>query len=121
MNTILLVEDSVTDTQKLTQCLKQLGLMVINARDGEEAEEQLKRGRPDLVILDVILPGRSGFELCRELKRDPQTQEIPVVLCSTKTTDADKIWGKMLWDNHYIPKPVDEVELLSTVRRLIRI
>ncbi len=120
MQTVLLVEDSLTDMEKLSRCLKQVGLTVISAKDGEEAEAQLQRGRPDLVILDVILPGRSGFELCRELKRDPQTQEIPVVICSTKTTEADKIWGNMLGANAYLTKPINEMELVSTVRRLIR-
>lgn len=119
MITVLLVEDSLTDTERLTRCLQQAGMTVIQVRDGDEAEAQLRRGRPDLVILDVILPGRSGFELCRELKRDPRTQTIPVVICSTKTSHADQLWGNMLGANAYLTKPVDEAELVSTIQRLI--
>ncbi|KAM3093337.1 response regulator transcription factor [Phormidesmis sp. 146-12] len=120
MSTVLVVEDSVTEMQILTSYLKSAGLSVVSAQSGEEAQVKLNGAKPDLIVLDVILPGQSGFELCRELKADPNTSKIPVVICSTKDTEVDKMWGNMLGANAYIPKPVDPVELLKTIRQLIK-
>jgi twitching motility two-component system response regulator PilH len=120
MASILLVEDSQTEAELVIRSLRQAGLTVINARDGIEAQAHLKSSRPDLVILDVILPGQSGFELCRELKTNPSTQQIPVVICSSKDTEVDKMWGDMLGANAYLTKPVNVEELVKTVQGLIR-
>jgi DNA-binding response OmpR family regulator len=120
MGTVLLVEDGVTEMQLLTTYLKQAGLTVMSAQSGEEAQIKLSNQKPDLIVLDVILPGKSGFELCRELKADPSTSSIPVIICSTKNTDADKMWGDMLGANAYIPKPVDPTVFLQTIRQLIK-
>jgi DNA-binding response OmpR family regulator len=117
MTTILLVEDSVTETQVLTRYLRQAGLNVVSVMSGEEAHIKLQAQKPDLVILDVILPGQSGFELCREIKTNIDTKKIPVVICSTKGTDADKLWGSMLGADAYISKPVDQQELMKTINK----
>jgi two-component system, chemotaxis family, response regulator PixH len=118
MTTVLLVEDSLTETEMLTRYLRQAGLTVISATNGEEARVKLQSQKPDLVILDVILPGQSGFELCREFKTNVNTQGIPVVLCSTKGTEADKLWGSMLGADAYIPKPIDQKTLMQTIQQL---
>lgn len=118
MTTVLLVEDSLTQTELLTRYLKQAGLVVVSATNCEEARLRLRSHLPDLVLLDVILPGQSGFELCRELKTQTSTARIPVVLCSTKGTDVDKLWGAMLGADAYLPKPVDQGELTKTILRL---
>jgi two-component system, chemotaxis family, response regulator PixH len=118
MTTILLVEDSLTETEVLTRYLKQAGLAVISVASCEEARIKLSLKRPDLVVLDVILPGQSGFELCRELKTQASTSQIPIVICSTKATDVDKMWGTMLGADAYLRKPVDQKELTKTVLRL---
>jgi two-component system, chemotaxis family, response regulator PixH len=120
MGTVLLVEDGVTEMQLLTTYLKQAGLTVMSAQSSEEAQVKLDSQKPDLIVLDVILPGKSGFELCRELKADPKTSSIPVVICSTKDTDADKMWGDMLGANAYVPKPVDPTVFLQTIQKLIK-
>jgi two-component system, chemotaxis family, response regulator PixH len=120
MSTVLLVEDGVTEMQVLTNYLKQAGLTVVSAQSSEEAQTKLDLQKPDLIVLDVILPGKSGFELCRELKADPNTSGIPIMICSTKDTDADKMWGDMLGANAYVPKPVDPTVFLQTVQRLIK-
>jgi two-component system, chemotaxis family, response regulator PixH len=120
MGTVLLVEDGVTEMQLLTTYLKQAGLTVMSAQSSEEAQVKLGSQKPDLIVLDVILPGKSGFELCRELKADPSTSGIPVVICSTKDTDADKMWGDMLGANAYVPKPVDPAVFLQTIQKLIK-
>jgi two-component system, chemotaxis family, response regulator PixH len=118
MTTVLLVEDSLTDSQLLTQYLKQAGFLVISVGSCEEARVKLQIYQPDLVLLDVILPGQSGFELCRDLKTNAHTKQIPVVICSTKGSDADKLWGSLLGADAYLPKPVDPSELTRTVARL---
>lgn len=118
MTTVLLVEDSLTEAQILISYLRQAGLAVVSATSCEEARTKLQVQRPDLVLLDVILPGQSGFELCRELKTNSSTKQIPVVICSTKGTEADKFWGSMLGADAYLTKPVDHRELTSTVLRL---
>lgn len=118
MTTVLLVEDSLTQTEVLTRYLKQAGLTVVSVTSGEEAQIKLQSQKPDLVILDVILPGQSGFELCRELKTNASTQKIPVVICSTKGSEADKLWGSMLGADAYIPKPIDQKALMQTIKQL---
>jgi len=118
MTTVLLVEDSLTETQVLTHYLRQAGITVVSVTSGEEAQLKLQVQQPDLVILDVILPGQSGFELCRQLKTNSLTQRIPVVICSTKGTDADKLWGSMLGADAYIPKPIDQLKLMQTIQQL---
>jgi two-component system, chemotaxis family, response regulator PixH len=118
MATVLLVEDSLTDTEMLTLCLKQAGLVVISFTNCEDAQINLQLQKPDLVILDVILPGQSGFEFCRELKSSSDTRHIPVVICSTKGTKADRLWGTMLGADAYLAKPIDQKEFTNTVLRL---
>ncbi|MEL7085504.1 MAG: response regulator [Cyanobacteria bacterium P01_A01_bin.3] len=119
MSTVLLVEDSATDAEIISTYLKQAYVGVVTASSSEEAQAKLIARRPDLVLLDVILPGQSGFEWCQELKSNPETKDIPVVLCSTKGTEADKIWGSMLGADAYLAKPVDSRELVSTIKRLL--
>lgn len=120
MNTILLVEDSLTDSKQLTRYLQQSGLIVVSAGSVEEAQEKLSYQKPDLIVMDVILPGQSGFELCRELKTDPNTSAIPIVICSSKGTEADKLWGNLLGADAYLPKPVDQTEFVRTIQQLMK-
>lgn len=119
MSTVLVVEDSLTEMQLITHYLQQAGLTVIGATSGEEAQIKLQTQKPDLIVLDVILPGQSGFELCRELKADPNTSRIPVVICSTKGTEVDKMWGNLLGANNYLTKPIDPDALIRTVRQFV--
>lgn len=120
MSTVLLVEDGLTDIKLMTRYLQQAGMYVVIAQSGEEAETKLSTQKPNLIILDVILPGKSGFELCREIKTNPETSQIPVIICSTKDTDVDKMWANMLGADAYLPKPVDQTELLGTIRQLVK-
>lgn len=119
MSTVLLVEDSLTEAEVLTVYLRQLGLTVIGVQSGEEAEAQLRLQKPDLVILDVILPGQSGFELCHSLKTNDATKQIPIVICSSKGTEVDRLWGSMLGANAYLAKPVDRQKLMQIVQQFI--
>lgn len=119
MSTVLVVEDSLTDTEVLTRYLRQVGLAVVSVQSGEEAEARLRSQKPDLVILDVILPGQSGFELCHNLKTNEDTKQIPVVICSSKGTEVDKLWGSMLGADAYLAKPVDLQKLMQIVQQFI--
>lgn len=119
MSHILLVEDSRVEAEKLTRYLQKQGLSVLGVTSGEEAEIRLKQEKPRLIVLDVILPGESGFELCRKLKADPLTQQIPVVICSTKDKEIDKTWASMSGADAYITKPVNEEAFQQTINQLI--
>jgi chemotaxis family two-component system response regulator PixH len=119
MSTVLVVEDGLTDMEIISRYLKQAGHSVISATSSEEAQDKIDITKPDIIFLDVILPGKSGFEICRELKNNPNTSKIPVVFCSTKSSDVDKIWGNMLGADAYLSKPIDHEELAITLRRLI--
>lgn len=120
MSTALVVEDSLTDMVVLTRCLQQGGLTVLTAKSGEEALAKISSYKPDVIILDVVLPGRSGFEICRDLKAEAGTSKIPVVICSTKGSEMDKFWGLKQGADAYLAKPVDQEQLLRTVNQLIK-
>ncbi|MBW4467885.1 MAG: response regulator [Pegethrix bostrychoides GSE-TBD4-15B] len=119
MGTALVIDDSMTDREVLTACLKQAGMNVLTAVSGEEGMEKLASSQPDIIIIDVVLPGRSGFELCRDLKAEAKTSKIPVIISSTKGTEMDKFWGMKQGADAYIPKPIDQEELIRTVKKLI--
>lgn len=119
MSTVLVVEDSLTDNEVLTRYLKQFGLTVVSVQSVEEAQVRLQLQKPDLVILDVMLPGQSGFELCHNLKTNKDTKKIPVVICSSKGTEVDKLWGSMLGADAYLDKPVDLQKLKPIVQQFI--
>jgi chemotaxis family two-component system response regulator PixH len=118
MNTVLVVEDALTDMEILSRYLQKAGYFVMNAKTSEEALEKIEASKPDIIFLDVILPGKSGFEICREIKTNPVTSKIPVVFCSTKNSEVDKMWGNMLGASAYISKPINQEELITTLQSL---
>ena len=119
MGIALVVDDSKTILEMLTKCLRQDGLTVMTAANGAEAMAQLNTQTPDIIVLDVVLPDRSGFEICRDLKAENATSNIPIIICSTKDTDMDKFWGKKQGADAYLTKPIDQKELSQTVKQLI--
>jgi chemotaxis family two-component system response regulator PixH len=119
MNTVLIVEDTMTDLQVAMSSLQQAGFAVLTASNEQEAKTKIATQRPDLIVMDVVLPDRSGFELCRDLKQEDATKGIPVVMCSTKGSNMDKYWGMQQGADAYLPKPVDGDELVKTVRKFI--
>ncbi|MEA5515791.1 response regulator transcription factor [Nodularia sp. UHCC 0506] len=120
MNTVLVVEDGLTDMEIISRYLQQAGYYVISATSSEEVQIKIDSNKPDLIFLDVILPGKSGFEICRELKNNPDTSKIPIVFCSTKNSDVDKMWGNMLGAEAYLAKPINQEELVVTLKKLLR-
>jgi two-component system, chemotaxis family, response regulator PixH len=119
MGYALIVDDSATERSIITSYLEQIGVKVSISVSGEEALEKIGQDLPDLIVLDVVLPGRSGFEICRELKGSEHTNKIPIVLCSTKGTEMDKFWGMKQGADAYIPKPIDREEFVRKVKELI--
>jgi len=120
MSTVLVVEDSVTQREMITDLLKGSGLSVTVASDGVEALEKIQGQRPDLVVLDIVMPRMNGYEFCRRLKADPKTQNVPVVMCSSKGEEFDRYWGMKQGADAYIAKPFQPTELVGTVKQLLR-
>lgn len=119
MSKVLVVDDSLTDRRVTTTYLEQAGLTVLDVESAEEALEKLAHYQPNLIVLDVVMGGKSGFELCRSLKANIATKKIPVILCSSKSTEADKMWGDVVGADAYLAKPVNREELLDKVQQLI--
>lgn len=119
MTTILIVEDSQTEKQILTEFLSAEGYSILQAGSSEEALTTLETVKPNAIFLDVVLPGRSGFELCRDLKSEPETSGIPIVICSTKSSQMDKFWGMKQGADAYLTKPLDRAEVVNTARKLL--
>ncbi|MGF1458300.1 MAG: response regulator transcription factor [Leptolyngbyaceae cyanobacterium] len=121
MSMVLVVEDSIPQREMITELLKGNGLTVAAVTDGVEALEQIQAGEhPDLVVLDIVMPRMNGYEVCRRLKADPVTQNVPVILCSSKGEEFDRYWGMKQGADAYIAKPFQPMELLGTVKQLLR-
>lgn len=118
MTTVLIVEDTMTEAAIISGTLREAGFDIVQAVSSEEAKTKLTQRKPDLIVLDVVLPGESGFELCRELKDQPDTNAIPVVMCSTKDSEMDKFWGMKQGASAYLTKPITPEELVRTVKLL---
>lgn len=119
MSTVLVVEDSATQREIISGFLKDKGLKVTVASDGIEALEKVAANRPDVVLLDVVMPRMNGYEFCRRLKSNPKTNQIPVVMCSSKTQEIDRYWGLKQGADAYIAKPFHPSELVRILKQLL--
>jgi twitching motility two-component system response regulator PilH len=120
MSTVLIVDDSQTLRQMVSELLQNNGIKVIEATNGIEAKERIESNAPDLVITDLIMPQMNGYELCRWIKNGSATQNIPVLICSTKSEEFDRYWGMKQGADAYITKPFHPPELVKTVKQLLR-
>ena len=118
-NIILVVDDSPTELQMLTAPLKTKGYTIITAVDGDEAIEKACSLRPRLMLLDVVMPKKNGFQVCRQLKNSPDTQNIKIIMISSKNQESDKFWGIKQGADEYMIKPFDEKTLLATVAKFM--
>jgi twitching motility two-component system response regulator PilH len=116
---ILVVDDSPTQRFFLADLLTRSGYEVLTAENGDDALAKIRLGRPSLVVMDVVMPGSSGFQITRALNRDPETQSIPVILCTSKSTETDRIWGLRQGARDYVTKPVDAEILLAKIAELV--
>lgn len=114
---ILLVDDSKTELHHLSSLLSQHGFSVSIAENGTEAMRQLDADRPDLVLMDVVMPGQNGFLLTRQITRDPRYAGLPVIMCTSKNQESDRVWGLRQGAVDFIVKPVDADDLVAKIRR----
>jgi len=112
---ILLIEDSATDAHVYGSVLRSDGHTVLTASSGEEGMELAQKHIPDLIIMDIVMPGVNGFQATRELRRSSETEGIPIIMMSTKDQEADRIWGLRQGASDYLVKPVKKRLLLSSV------
>lgn len=119
MARILLIEDSPTDTAVLTRMLERHGHQVLASASAEDGIELCKRELPDVVLMDLVLPGMNGFQATRALSREPATKSIPVLIVSTKGMDTDRAWGLRQGAKDYIVKPPSEDALIARIDRLL--
>lgn len=117
MAKILIVDDSPTETYKLTSVLEKNGHTVVTASNGEEGVATAKVELPDLVLMDIVMPGLNGFQATRQLTKAPETSHIPVVIVTTKDQETDRVWGMRQGAKAYLTKPIDEKELLDTLAK----
>jgi len=117
MAKLLIAEDSNTDIVFLQETLKVTSHDIILARDGEEAEKKARSESPDLIILDVVMPKKNGFQICRDLKRDPKYKHIPIIMTTSKSGDSDKFWGKKQGADEYLVKPFEPMDLLLAIKK----
>ena len=119
MARILLIEDSPTEAAVMTQLLERNGHQVTTSGNAEDGIATCRRDRPDLVVMDVVLPGMNGFQATRALSRDVETSHIPVLIVSTKSLDTDKVWGLRQGAKGYIVKPPSETDLIERINELV--
>jgi twitching motility two-component system response regulator PilH len=115
---ILVVDDSPTERYFLTDILVKNGFSVSTAENGEEALLKIKADKPQLILMDVVMPGQNGFQITRAITRDPDTQDVPVIICTSKGQETDRIWGLRQGARDYIVKPIDPQELLDKIAAL---
>lgn len=113
---ILVVDDSRTELHHLSDVLGRRGYQVRTASNGDEALRKLGEDKPDLILMDVVMPGTNGFQLTRSITRDPRFAGVPVIMCTSKNQETDKVWGMRQGARDYIVKPVDGEALIAKIR-----
>jgi len=118
MKRILVIEDTEDNRQIVGDLLSSAGYELIEAVDGLEGVATAEREQPDLILMDVVMPGLNGFQATRAISRDPETKSIPVIMCTSKSQETDKIWGLRQGARDYVGKPVDREVLLAKIASL---
>jgi len=115
---VLVVDDSKTELMFLGDLLKQNGFSVRTAENAVETMLRLEEEQPDLILMDVVMPGQNGFQLTRAIARDPRYAQVPIILCTSKNQETDKVWGMRQGARDYIVKPVNPIELMAKISAL---
>lgn len=119
MARILVVDDSPTETHKIVNTLSRVGHQVLTAATGSDGVNKAQEEQPDVILMDVVMPGINGFQATRQITRSDSTSHIPVVIVSSKNQDADRVWGERQGACGYLTKPVDDRTLINTVNGLL--
>lgn len=120
MARVLIVDDSPTETHKMSATLSRHGFEVLTAEDGEQGVALARQELPDVVLMDIVMPGLNGFQATRQLTRDEATRHIPVIIVSTKDQETDRLWGQRQGARGYLTKPVDGRVLVETIEDVLR-
>ncbi len=115
---VLVIDDSKTELMALTDILQKQGMQVHTAENGEDAMKRLAEDKPDLILMDVVMPGQNGFQLTRAISRDPLYADVPIIMCTSKNQETDRVWGMRQGARGYITKPVDAAELQAKIAAL---
>lgn len=115
---VLVVDDSKTELMFLTNLLQQNGMSVRTAEGADEAFRRLSEDKPDLILMDVVMPGQNGFQLTRSISRSPEYAGIPIIMCTSKNLETDRVWGLRQGARDYVTKPVDASELMVKIKAL---
>ncbi len=118
IRTVMVVDDSPTERFFLTDILQRNGYAVLSANSGEEGVAMAKRDKPDLILMDVVMPGLNGFQATRMLNRDEETKSIPVIICTSKGQETDRVWGLRQGAVGYLVKPIVAEELIAKIKAL---
>lgn len=116
MKTVLVVDDAPSELELMCGYLREAGYLVVSTDNAKDALQKAETQKPDIVVTDVVMPDMSGFELCRSLKKNETTQQLPVVICTSKNQDLDKLWGRKQGADAYITKPFTREELVKAVQ-----
>jgi DNA-binding response OmpR family regulator len=119
MAKILIADDSLAELQLFSQTLQATGHTIVTVMDGEAAEAKVKSEKIDLIILDVIMPKKNGFQVCRDVKSNEQYKNIPVIMVTSKDQESDKFWGMKQGADEYLIKPFKPEDLLKAVKKYI--
>lgn len=118
--TVLIVEDAPSEMELMSHYLQEAGFSVIGALTAKEGLNKAMTQKPDVIVTDIVMPDISGFELCRKLKRAPETKEVPVVMCTSKGHEIDRLWGLKQGANAYLTKPYTREQLLEAVKAALQ-
>lgn len=119
MGTILIADDSLAELQIFQQALRSTGHSIVTVMDGEAAEQKVHSEKIDLIILDVIMPKKNGFQVCRDIKSNDKFKNIPVIMVTSKDQESDKFWGMKQGADEYLTKPFRPEDLLKAVKKYI--
>lgn len=120
MARVLIVDDSPTETHKMSTILGKHGHEVITAESGEEGVAKAKQSLPDVVLMDIVMPGLNGFQATRQLNKNSTTSHIPVIIVTTKDQQTDRLWGQRQGAKGYLTKPVDDNTLMRTIDEVLK-
>lgn len=119
MTHVLIIDDSPTEVHVFRTILEKHKIQVSAAVDGDDGIEKALKIKPDCILMDVVMPGKNGFQATRDLSRNPQTSSIPVIIITTKDQETDKIWAMRQGAKDYIVKPVNEVDLIDRINKVL--
>ncbi len=119
MTHVLIIDDSPTEVHVFKSMLLNNDIEVSVAKNGEEGIEKAIETKPDCILMDVVMPGKNGFQATRDLSRNPETSTIPVIIITTKDQETDKIWGMRQGAKDYIVKPAEERDLIERINKVL--